>query len=87
MGKVSGFIASAPARGKWTLDDLAPIVNHTLDSFGPGRVLFGGDWPVCLLGVEKYSDWATALRTIVKDRPEDQQKKLLHDNAVKFYGL
>jgi predicted TIM-barrel fold metal-dependent hydrolase len=49
--------------------------------------MFGGDWPVCLLGVEKYSDWATALRTIVKDRPEDQQKKLLHDNAVKFYGL
>jgi len=87
MGKVSGFIASAPARGRWTLDDLAPVVNHTLDSFGPGRVLFGGDWPVCLLGVEKYSDWATALRTIVKDRPEDQQKKLLHDNAVKFYGL
>jgi predicted TIM-barrel fold metal-dependent hydrolase len=87
VGKVSGFIASAPARGKWTLDDLAPVVNHTLDVFGPDRVMFGGDWPVCLLGVEKYADWATALRTIVKDRPEEQQKKLLHDNAVKFYGL
>jgi len=87
VGKVSGFIASAPARGKWTLDDLAPIVNHTLDSFGPDRVMFGGDWPVVLLGAEKYADWATALKTIVKDRPEDQQKKLFHDNAVKFYGL
>jgi L-fuconolactonase len=87
VGKVSGFIATAPARGKWTLDDLAPVVNHTLDAFGPDRVMFGGDWPVCLLGVEKYSDWATALQTIVKDRPEEQQKKLFHDNAVKFYGL
>jgi len=87
VGKVSGFIATAPARGKWTLDDLAPVVNHTLEAFGPDRVMFGGDWPVCLLGVEKYADWATALRTIVKDRPEDQQKKLFHDNAVKFYGL
>ncbi|MBA4186649.1 MAG: amidohydrolase [Planctomycetaceae bacterium] len=85
--KVSGFIASAPGRGKWTLDDLAPIVNHTLDSFGPDRVMFGGDWPVCLLGVEKYADWATALQSIVKDRPEEQKKKLFHDNAVKFYGL
>jgi predicted TIM-barrel fold metal-dependent hydrolase len=85
--KVSGFIASAPARGKWTLDDLAPVVNHTLDAFGPDRVVFGGDWPVCLLGVEKYADWATALQTIVKDRPEAQQQKLFHDNAVKFYGL
>ncbi|MFO0802433.1 MAG: amidohydrolase family protein [Gemmataceae bacterium] len=87
VGKVSGFIASAPARGKWTLDDLAPIINHTMDSFGPDRVMFGGDWPVCLLGVEKYGDWATALMAVVKDRSEEQQKKLFHDNAVKFYGL
>ena len=55
VGKVSGFIASGPGRGKWTLDDLAPVVNHTLDVFGPDRVMFGGDWPVCLLGVEKYA--------------------------------
>ena len=87
VGKVSGFIATAPARGTWTLDDLAPVVNHTLDVFGPDRVMFGGDWPVCLLGVEKYADWATALATIVRDRPEEQQRKLFHDNAVKFYGL
>jgi len=87
VGKVSGFIATAPARGKWTLDDLAPVVNHTLEVFGPDRAMFGGDWPVCLLGVEKYADWANALQTIVKDRPEDQQKKLFHDNAVKIYGL
>ncbi len=67
--------------------DLAPIINHTMDSFGPDRVMFGGDWPVCLLGVEKYTDWATALMAVVKDRTEEQQKKLFHDNAVKFYGL
>jgi L-fuconolactonase len=87
VGKVSGFIASAPGHGKWTLDDLAPIINHTMDAFGPDRVMFGGDWPVCLLAVEKYADWLTALQTVVKDRSEEQQKKLFHDNAVKFYGL
>ena len=87
VGKVSGFIASAPGRGKWTLDDVAPIINHTLDVFGPDRVMFGGDWPVCLLGVEKYADWAAILQTVVADRTADQQKKLFHDNAVKFYGL
>jgi len=87
IGKVSGFIATAPERGRWTLDDLAPVVNHTLDVFGPDRVIYGGDWPVCLLGVEKYADWPTALATIVKSRSEEEQKKLFHDNAVKFYGL
>ncbi len=87
VGKVSGFIATAPARGKWTLDDIAPVINHTLEVFGPDRVMFGGDWPVCLLGVEKYADWLNALKTVVKERPEEQQKKLFHDNAVKVYGL
>jgi L-fuconolactonase len=87
VGKVSGIIASAPARGRWTLDDLAPLINHTMDSFGPDRVMFGGDWPVCLLGVEKYADWVNALMAVVKDRSEVEQKKLFHDNAVKFYGL
>lgn len=87
VGKVSGFIASSPSRGKWTLDDLAPVINHTLDVFGPDRVMFGGDWPVCLLGVEKYADWVKALKSVVAERSDDQQKKLFHDNAVKFYGL
>jgi predicted TIM-barrel fold metal-dependent hydrolase len=87
VGKVSGFIASAPGRGKWTLDDLAQVIDHTLDSFGPDRVMFGGDWPVCLLAVEKYADWLNALKAIVANRPEVQQKKLFHDNAVQFYGL
>ena len=87
VGKVSGFLASAPKRGQWTLDDLAPVVNHTLEVLGPDRVFFGGDWPVVLLGANTYADWANALRTIVKDRPEAEQKKLFHDNAVAFYGL
>ena len=69
VGKVSGFIASAPDRGKWTLDDLAPVVHEPLDAFGPSRVMVGGDLPVCLHGAETYADWANALKTIVKDRP------------------
>ena len=73
----------------WRLKHGPPASGHraSLDVFGPDRVMFGGDWPVCLLGVEKYADWANALKTVVQDRSEDQQKKLFHDNAVKFYGL
>ena len=86
VGKVSGIVAQA-APGKWTADDLAPVVKHTMAVFGPDRVMFGGDWPVCLLGVEKYGDWLGALKTVVKDRSEDQQKKLFHDNAVRIYDV
>jgi predicted TIM-barrel fold metal-dependent hydrolase len=85
VGKVSGIVASA-RKGKWTADDLAPIVNHTLEVFGPDRVMFGGDWPVCTLAAT-YKQWVAALKSIVRDRKASEQKKLFHDNAVKFYGL
>jgi predicted TIM-barrel fold metal-dependent hydrolase len=85
VGKVSGIVAQATP-GKWTADDLAPVIKHTLSVFGPDRVMFGGDWPVCLLGAT-YAQWVKALKEIVADRKAVEQRKLFHDNAVKFYGL
>ena len=85
IGKVSGIVASARP-GAWTADDLAPIVNHTLEVFGPDRVVFGGDWPVCTR-VATFRQWVEALRTIVRDRKIEEQRKLFHDNAVLFYNL
>jgi predicted TIM-barrel fold metal-dependent hydrolase len=83
--KVSGIVASAKPE-RWTADDLAPIVNHTLDSFGPDRVLFAGDWPVCTLAAT-LAQWVTALRSIVAERKAAEQRKLFHDNAVRVYKL
>lgn len=82
--KISGIIARVPK--EWSAEDLAPIVNHCLDSFGPDRVIFGSDWPVCLLGAS-YRQWVTALKEIIEERPAAEQKKLLSANAIKFYGL
>lgn len=84
--KVSGFLASAPGRGQWTMEQITPIINHTLDSFGPNRVMFAGDWPVVLLGAS-YAEWLTAVRQVVSTRPESDQRKLFHDNAVTHYRL
>jgi L-fuconolactonase len=83
--KVSGIVASA-APGPWTADDLAPIVNHVMDQFGPDRVVFGGDWPVCTLAAT-YREWVKALQAIVANRPHADQKKLFHDNAIRVYRL
>ena len=82
--KISGIVARAPR--DWRPEMLAPIVNHCLDEFGPERVMFGGDWPVCRLGAE-YRGWVAALREIVASRPRAMQRQLFHDNAVRFYGL
>jgi predicted TIM-barrel fold metal-dependent hydrolase len=82
--KISGIIARVPKQ--WSADDLAPIVNHCLDSFGPARVVFGSDWPVCLNGAP-LREWVSALKQIVASRPAAEQRQLLNENAKQFYRL
>ena len=82
--KISGIVAGAG--DGWTADDLAPVINHCLDAFGPDRVIFGGDWPVCTIAAS-YRQWLDALKQIIASRKEEDQRKLLHDNAMRFYGL
>lgn len=84
IGKISGIPASLPPGGG--AEDLAPVVNHCLDAFGPDRVVFGGDWPVCLLGAT-YQQWVTMLRQIIARRPAEQQRKLWSANALRHYAL
>jgi predicted TIM-barrel fold metal-dependent hydrolase len=83
--KISGIVASAP-KGEWESDVLAPAINFCLDEFGADRVVFGGDWPVCLLGAS-YRRWVESLKEVIGNRSETDQRKLLHDNAEKFYRL
>jgi L-fuconolactonase len=82
--KISGIIASAPM--DWRVDDLAVIVNHCLDTFGPDRVVFGSDWPVCLLGAPLLA-WVASLHKIVQTRPLAEQTGLWSGNAKRIYRL
>ncbi len=82
--KISGIVARA--RKGWQADDLAPVVNHCLDVFGPRRVVFGGDWPVCLLG-SPLKSWIQALEQIVSNRPAREQQMLWRENAQRIYTL
>lgn len=83
--KISGILASVPPH-QWKAEDLAPVVNHCLDSFGPRRVVFGGDWPVCLLGGQ-VNEWIEALKQIVAHRSEDERRRLWSGNAIRHYRL
>jgi L-fuconolactonase len=48
--------------------------------------MFGSDWPLCTLA-GPYRDWVGAVKAIVSQRSEADQRRLFHDNAVRFYGL
>jgi predicted TIM-barrel fold metal-dependent hydrolase len=83
--KISGIVSRVPGT-PLTGEDLAPIINHCLDAFGPDRVVFAGDWPVCLRGMS-LRGWVHLLKEVVTDRPETDRRKLFHDNAIRFYDL
>lgn len=83
--KISGIV-SRMEKGKWTAEQLAPVVNHCLDTFGPDRVVFASDWPVCTRGAE-LREWVAALKQIVSSRPIAEQRKLFAENAMAFYRL
>ena len=83
--KISGIIKTVKPGGD-PATELALVVNHCLASFGPDRVMFGGDWPVCNLS-SSFAGWVSCLKTIVKDSSLTNQRKLFHDNADRFYKL
>ena len=83
--KISGIIARAE-KDRWTPEDLAPIVQHCLEVFGPDRVIFASDWPVCTR-TASLRQWVLALKEIVRGRSDVDNGKLFYQNAVRFYRL
>lgn len=60
---------------------------ETLEIFGANRVMFGTDWPVCLLRLKSYQDWANTVRTFASTLSEDEQAMILHSNGESAYHL
>jgi L-fuconolactonase len=84
--KLSGMVTEAD-HARWSPDSLAPYVNHVVDVFGAGRLMFGSDWPVCRLAAE-YGEVVNALRTILGARLGPQEiDRVFRSNAERFYGL
>ena len=84
--KISGIVVTA--KPNWKPADLEPNMRFSMETFGPDRRMFAGDWPVCTLRAS-FKQWVDALKEIVHgmNMPLADQKKLFHDNAVKFYSL
>ncbi|MHC5655279.1 amidohydrolase family protein [Stappia sp. ICDLI1TA098] len=84
--KLSGMITEADA-GAWRPRDLEPFVDHVLAVFGPERLLYGSDWPVCLLA-GSYAEAMNALRGVLCGKlPAAALADVFGRNAVRFYGL
>ncbi|QUC58180.1 amidohydrolase family protein [Streptomyces sp. A2-16] len=80
--KLSGMVTEADL-ASWTFDDLRPYADTVLDAFGPDRVMFGSDWPVCTLGAT-YGEVLDIARRLT---PESTHARIFGATATRVYGL
>ncbi|MCG7381694.1 amidohydrolase family protein [Paenibacillus sp. ACRRY] len=84
--KLSGMVTEAN-HNKWVKEDFVPYIQTVVELFGPKRVIFGSDWPVCLLAAE-YSE---VMDILVNSLPQcwgaNEFNQLFGANAEEFYKL
>ena len=83
--KVSGMVTEAAWRG-WKPADFVPYLDVVLAAFGPERLMFGSDWPVCLVAAE-YADVVAIVRDYFSQVSSGEQARIFGDTATQFYGL
>ncbi len=83
--KVSGMITEADPRN-WKPADLKPYVEKVIELFGINRVMFGSDWPVCLLA-GTYDRVLEAIQMCLSGLSERERALILGENARRFYGI
>ena len=83
--KISGLVTEADW-ATWTSSDIRPYVNHALSVFGPERIIFGSDWPVCTLAAS-YRRIVDLAEHFLGELSTDEQAAVLGANATKIYSL
>ena len=83
--KLSGMVTEADLQ-YWQGKDFVPYIETIIDAFGISRVMFGSDWPVCLLAAE-YRQVVKIVEDYIGTFSRDEQEKIMGANAVEFYGI
>lgn len=83
--KLSGLNTAAEWE-TWSASDLQPYVDHVMESFGPSRIMYGGDWPVCILAGGYERGWS-ATQALLEGLTPGERSMILGGTACAFYGL
>ena len=82
--KVSGLVNNLPPEGG-AIDQLRPVLDHTVRAFGLDRMMFGGDWPVSLLAGYELADWVAIFRDLTAEWNEQPRDTVYSDVAERVY--
>ncbi|MCH2162435.1 MAG: amidohydrolase family protein [Phycisphaerales bacterium] len=85
VGKMSGLIQHME-NASWDTEMCAPYMEHQLDAFGPDRVVWGSNWPVCTLH-GSLERWVAASREVMEARSGEERAAVFHGNAQRIYKV
>ena len=85
VAKVSGLVTEADW-SSWSVQDLQPYVAHALECFGPDRLMFGSDWPVCTLAAS-YAQVVDATSDLLDGLTPDERAAVFGGTARHAYSL
>lgn len=83
--KLSGLVTEADWRS-WKSEDFRPHLDVVFDAFGAERLMFGSDWPVCLLAAS-YRQVKQIIEDYLRGHSLEEKEKIFGGNAIRFYGL
>ncbi|HCE43235.1 MAG TPA: amidohydrolase [Lentisphaeria bacterium] len=83
--KISGMVTEADYLG-WTEEQLQPYFDTVIEAFGPDRLMFGSDWPVCTVACE-YRRWIEITRKNISRLSASEQERILSGTAIEAYKL
>ena len=83
--KLSGMITEADYNS-WTPDQIIPYMDLVLGAFGPDRLMYGSDWPVCLIA-GNYARVKQLVVNFIADLSTTEQQRIMGGNTIKFYNL
>lgn len=83
--KLSGMVTEADLR-HWKPEDLRPYMEVVLEAFGPSRVMYGSDWPVCLLAAD-YGQVLHSVEQYIVTLSRAEQQQIMGTTAMRFYKI
>lgn len=83
--KISGMVTEADWEG-WKKQDFRPYLDTVVEAFGTKRIMYGSDWPVCLVA-SNYSDMLDIVKEYFSKFSEDEQADFFGTNACTFYTI
>jgi L-fuconolactonase len=83
--KLSGMVTEA-AWMRWTKEDFKPFLDEMLEIFGPKRLLYGSDWPVCLVSAS-YEEQLDIVESYIQRLSVSEREQIMGTNAINFYNL